>query len=122
MFELQNVQSTENSRMLYYAEKTLFDQSHWGDGEIIIPEEQFLYDQIKTKKENLDLTFTQLKIFINWFLNTTGHGAFMLEEDISIIKKIINCIVNYYKNNNIKYQLPENNIKSQVEFVKSIFD
>ena len=47
MFEIP-VNPSEKRRLITYAEHVLFEQSHWGDGDMIIPEEQFLYDEFKS--------------------------------------------------------------------------
>ncbi|MDD5066783.1 MAG: hypothetical protein PHF84_07015 [bacterium] len=121
MFEL-SINSTEKLRLLFYAEHVLYEQSHWGDGDVIIPEEQFLYEQIKGDKEIIYITLTQLKILINWFLTVTGHGSFLMEEDITILGKIAHILENYYREINKEYHLDHQDAHSQVSFIRTLVD
>lgn len=87
------VNSIEKKRLLYYAEHSLFEKAHWGDGEVLVPEERILLDQFKSRKTNIELTLTQLRILINWFLESTGYGNFLLEEDFVIMNKLIDLVL-----------------------------
>ena len=47
----------EKKRLLFYAEQTLSESLHWGDGAVIIPEEQILLDAIKENCITLVISF-----------------------------------------------------------------
>lgn len=121
MFEI-SVSPSEKRRLVIYAEHTLFEQSHWGDGDMIIPEEQFLYDEFKSDNTIIDVTNTQLKILINWFLSNTGCGSYMMEEDMSLLDKIVLTIESYFKSINPMYQFTPDGLNSKIELLKTIVD
>lgn len=116
------INSLERKRMLYYAEHSLFGKAHWGDGEVLIPEEKMLFEYFKQEDEFMEITFTQLKILIQWFLESTNNGAFLINEDIVILKKLIAILELYYKENNIDRIYESEDVPSAITFIKTIFN
>ena len=94
MFTLR-INEIEKERLLSYAEYTLRDKLHWGDGEIITAVEQILYDSIEEATDELELDVYELKILLNWLFDATGEGTLLLGEDISILNKVLHLLHEY---------------------------
>ncbi len=116
------INAMDRKRMLHYAEHSLFGKAHWGDGEVLIPEEKMLFEYFKQENEFMEITFTQLKILIQWFLESTNNGAFLINEDIVILKKLISILKLYYKENNIDHIYKSEDVPSAITFIKTIFN
>jgi hypothetical protein len=59
---------------------------HWGDGDVIIPEEDIILKKLKNMKKNrVSLSENEIKIILTWSDSTLGIHT--LEEE-SIIKKL----------------------------------
>ncbi len=116
-----NINSMERKRMMHYAEHSLFEKAHWGDGEVLIPEEKMLYDQLKEETEKLELTFTQFKILINWFFESTNDGKFLMEEDSSILTVLVIALQIYNKENNIFSSIVVEDITTAIDLLKTLF-
>ena len=119
------ISQTDKKRLLFYADQTISESLHWGNGAIIIPDEQILYDAIKETKGKLTLNSFQLKLLLNWIFDATGEGKFLLGEDISIINKIISEIKKYHnklKNRRSKYIVQLTDIELELELVEKILD
>jgi hypothetical protein len=91
------------------------DQLHWGDGEIIIPEEQILQQKITDAEDKLTLDFEQLELLTNWFLDATDEGILLLGEDISILNKIIGQLTPYHNELKRKYDVKLRMLKAQID-------
>ena len=59
---------------------------HWGDGDIVIPEESIILRKIEEIQDGiLDLKETEIKIILTW--SESSMGIHTIEED-SVIKKL----------------------------------
>ena len=110
----------EKRRLLSYAGHSMRDQLHWGDGEIIIPEEQILQQKITDAEDKLTLDFAQLELLTNWFLDATDEGILLLGEDISILKKIIGQLTPYHKELKRKYDVKLRMLKAQIDAAEKV--
>lgn len=119
MFTL-NINELEKRRLLSYACHSMRDQLHWGDGEIIIPEEQILEKKIKDAENLLILDFEQLELLINWFLEATGEGLLLLGEDISVLHKIIGQLSPYHDELKRKYDTELRMIKAKIDTAENV--
>ena len=77
---------------------------------------------LKVEKTIIDVTNTQLKILINWFLTVTGCGAYMMEEDMSLLDKIVITIESYFKSINPTYLFKPDGLNSKIELLKTVVD
>ena len=96
------------------------DQLHWGDGEIIIPEEQILQQKITDAEDKLTLNFEQLELLTNWFLDATDEGILLLGEDISILNKIIGQLTPYHSELKRKYDVKLRMLKAQIDAAEKV--
>ncbi len=120
MIELR-LNSVEKRRLLGCADNTIFDKLHWGNGEVIIPEEQILYEMIKKAEDKIELSFTQLKILLNWIFETTAQGTILLNEDISILYKILTQLEKHREYIIRKYEQEIKEIQNQIDSINNIF-
>ena len=59
---------------------------HWGDGDIVIPEESIILKKIERMNDGqLDLKENEVKIILTW--SESSMGILTMEED-SVIKKL----------------------------------
>ena len=59
---------------------------HWGDGDLMVPEEEILLRKLNTIKEGrLHITDREAKLILTW--SESSHGIHIMEED-SIVQKI----------------------------------
>jgi hypothetical protein len=119
LFELK-LMELEKSRLLSYANHSMRDQLHWGDGEIIIPEEQILQQKITDAEDKLSLDFAQLELLINWFLDATDEGILLLGEDISILNKLIGQLTPYHNELKRKYDVKLRILKAQIDATEKV--
>jgi hypothetical protein len=110
----------EKRRLLSYASHSIRDQLHWGDGEIIIPEEQILQQKITETEDRLTLDFEQLKLLTHWFLDATDEGMLLLGEDISILNKIIGQLTLYHNELKRKYDIKLRMLKAQLDAAEKV--
>lgn len=110
----------EKRRLLSYADHSMQGQLHWGDGEIIIPEEQILLQKIREAEDSLTLDFEQLKLLTHWFLDATGEGMLLLGEDISILNKIIGQLIPYHNELKKKYDVKLRMLKAQIDDAEEV--
>ncbi len=113
----------EKKRLLFYADQTLSESLHWGNGAVIILEEQILLNAIKESKGKLTLNSFQLELLLNWLFDATGEGHFLLGEDISIINKIIGGLTEYHrslKNRKTKDNIDLEEIEFELNFVEKM--
>jgi len=95
-------------------------QLHWGDGEIIIPEEQILLQKIREAEDSLTLDFEQLKLLTHWFLDATDEGMLLLGEDISILNRIIGQLIPYHNELKRKYDVKLRMLKAQIDAAEKV--
>jgi len=114
MFEL-NFNELEKGRLVSYASHSIRDKLHWGDGEIIIPEEQILEQKIQETKYKLMLDFEQIKLLANWFFDATDEGLLLAGEDISILNKMIELLTPYHDELKREYDVKLRMLKVQIE-------
>ena len=119
MFKLK-FNELEKRRLLSYAGHSMRDQLHWGDGEIIIPEEQILQQKITDAEDKLTLNFEQLELLTNWFLDATDEGILLLGEDISILNKIIGQLTPYHNELKRKYDVKLRMLKAQIDAAEKV--
>ena len=119
MFKLK-IHELEKRRLLSYADHSIRDQLHWGNGEVIIPEEQILQQKITDAEEKLMLDFEQLKLLTHWFLDATGEGMLLLGEDISILNKIIGQLIPYHNELKRKYDVKLRILKAQIDDAEKV--
>jgi len=63
---------------------------HWGDGDVIVPEEDILLNKLTSMTNNrLSISQTEAKIILAW--SDTTLGIHTIEED-SVVKKIRNLL------------------------------
>jgi len=63
---------------------------HWGDGDVIVPEEDILLNKLGSMKNNrLSITETEAKIILAWSDSTLGIHTI---EEGSVVKKIRNLL------------------------------
>jgi len=117
MYKL-HLTKTEKTRIKYYLQRTLYDKLHWGNGEVIISEENDLINQINSDAKILKINFTQLKILVNWFLETTYNATSLIDVDNSILEKLVNLVKQVKK----KQKINLNSISEKVNFLNSIFE
>jgi hypothetical protein len=114
MFDL-HFNELEKERLLSYASHTIRDKLHWGDGEVIIPEEQILEQRIQETEYHLTLDFEQMKLLTNWFLDDTDEGLLLAGEDISILHKMIELLTTYHDELKREYAVKLRMLKAQIE-------
>lgn len=119
MFKLK-IHELEKRRLLSYADHSIRDQLHWGNGEVIIPEEQILQQKITDAEDKLMLDFEQLKLLTHWFLDATGEGMLLLGEDISILNKIIGQLIPYHNELKRKYDVKLRILKAQIDDAEKV--
>ena len=119
MFEL-NFNELEKERLLSYASQSMRDNLHWGDGEVIIPEEQILEQKIQETEYKLALDFNQLRLLTNWFLDATDEGLLLAGEDISILTKIIGLLTTYHNELKREYDVKLRMLKAQIDDAEKI--
>jgi len=110
----------EKRRLLSYASQSMRDNLHWGDGEVIIPEEQILEQKIQEAEYKLTLDFEQLRLLTNWFLDATDEGILLLGEDISILNKIIGLLTPYHNELKRKYDVKLRMLKAQIDEAEKV--
>jgi hypothetical protein len=110
----------EKRRLLSYASHSMRDQLHWGDGEIIIPEEQILQQKITDAEDKLILDFEQLELLTNWFLEATDEGILLLGEDISILNKLIGQLTAYHNELKRKYDVKLRMLKARMDATEKV--
>jgi hypothetical protein len=114
------VNELEKRRLLSYATSSMHDQLHWGDGEIIIPEEQILQEKIINAEDKLTLDFMELKLLITWFLDATDEGVLLLGEDISILNKLIRLLKLYHNALKKNYDVTVRRLKAQMDGAEKV--
>jgi hypothetical protein len=121
MFELK-FNDLEKQRLLFYASHTMRDSLHWGDGEVIIPEEQILEQKIQKTEYKLTLEFEQIRLLTNWFLDATGEGLLLAGEDISILTKIIGLLTPYHNELKREYDVKLRMLKAQIDDAEKVLN
>ena len=121
MFKIE-FHELEKRRLLSYEDLSVRGQLHWGDGEIIIPEEQILLQKIREAEDSLTMNFEQLELLINWFLDATGGGMLLLGEDISILNKIIEQLTPYHNELKGKYDDKSRLLKAQIDAAEKMLN
>ena len=111
---------SEKKRVLLYSEEYLSGQSHWGDGEVEIPEEANIYEQCQGADGSFHLTFFQFKIIFQWFLTTTQHGTYMLDEDMKILRKMAVALSLHCKEKDIPFFYNPGDNGSEIKFIQSV--
>ena len=104
---------TEKMRLLSHASETLHG-GHWGSSDLIIPEQQFLYKKIEDLEGEVELTFTYVKMLIDWIYDGTHEGTHLVQEDISIINKLLKILTEFF--NNLKHPIYLKLIKLKIQF------
>lgn len=97
----------EKRRILSYAEQFLSDRSHWGDSEVSLPEEENIINQCQNSKDEITLTKFQLRLLFQWFIDVTQSGQYLIDEDQSILNKILIGLPSIELTNNEKIGLIE---------------
>jgi hypothetical protein len=121
MFELI-FNDLEKRKLLLYASHTLRDTLHWGDGEVIVPEEQILEQKIQEAEDKLTLDFEQMKLLSNWFLDATDNGLLLAGEDISILQKMIELLAPYLDEVKKEYDVKLRMLKVQIEDAEKVLN
>ena len=119
MFDFK-LNELEKRRLLSYASQSMRDNLHWGDGEVIIPEEQILEQKIQESEYKLTLDFEQLRLLTNWFLDATDEGILLLGEDISILNKIIGLLTPYHNELKRDYDVKLRMLKAQIDDAEKV--
>ena len=119
MFKLE-FHELEKRRLLSYADHSMRGHLHWGDGEILIPEEQILLQKIREAEDTLTLDFEQLNLLTHWFLDATGEGMLLLGEDISILNRIIGQLIPYHNELKRKYDVNLRMLKAQIDAAEKV--
>ena len=119
MFELK-FNELEKERLLAYASQSLRDNLHWGNGEVIVPEEQILEQKIQETEYKLALDFEQLRLLTNWFLDATDEGLLLAGEDISILTKIIDLLTPYHNQLKKEYDVKLRILKARIDDAENV--
>ncbi len=111
------VNDLEKERLKNYADYSLYESKHWGNGKLFIHEENILYSKLNSPENKIHLSSGELKILINWFLEGTGNGTILLSEDIMILQKLINVLKERFK-----LTPSDRSIKSSLSFLREILE
>ena len=86
-----NLSSTEVRQILVWAEHAI-EGGHFGDGNMMIPEEAITLNKLKEKKQGeFDFSRSDIKILKYWAESTLGQSLKgMVAEEISVVEKIKN--------------------------------
>jgi len=87
---------TEKTHLLLYAEHSLFDSSHWGGSTFLTPEEQIVYDSVKNLDKTLNLSLSQFTILFEWVLSATFRGTILSPDDTALLCKFSIANKSYY--------------------------
>jgi hypothetical protein len=80
-----NLSANEVNAIKAWAD-TIIHGGHWGDGDIVIPEESIILNKIEEMQNGtLDLKENEAKIILTW--SESSMGIHNMEED-SVIKKL----------------------------------
>jgi hypothetical protein len=94
--------SLEKNRILHYAEKELY-KGHWGNGELILPEHQFLMNVMKSPAEAFELSPLMIEVICSWISEATNEGRFLSQEDVLVIRTLLNQL-NVYRTQSEKIE------------------
>ena len=82
--------SDREARAIQIWAQSVIHGGHWGDGDVIVPEEDILLNKLTSMKNNrLSISETEAKIILVWSDSTLGIHT--IEED-SVVKKIRNLL------------------------------
>ncbi|MBU1077042.1 MAG: hypothetical protein KKH98_07110 [Spirochaetes bacterium] len=118
MIEIK-INDIERGRLLQHAEYTMYEKSHWGDGDVTIPEEQILYNKIKDAGDKLELSPNQFALLLNWIMDSTKHGTILMNEDVSVLNKIFDQLSHTYTIKRRAYTHELNTMEEQLDKIKS---
>ncbi len=120
MYKL-NLGKFEKVRLIFYSEHAVSDKFHWGDGDMVIPEEENLIDQIKNGSGEIELSPTQLRILVIWFIDATGNGAVLMDADEYILNQIIILLNEHYQAIGEDHELKSQQICDKIDYASKIF-
>jgi hypothetical protein len=82
--------SDREARAIQIWAQSVIHGGHWGDGDVIVPEEDILLNKLTSMKNNrLSISETEAKIILVWSDSTLGIHT--IEED-SVVRKIRNLL------------------------------
>ena len=63
---------------------------HWGDGDIVVPEEQIILDKLNLiKNRKIDITPNEARIILTWSSSSLGINTYEESTVINKLNKII---------------------------------
>ncbi len=104
----------ELKQILHFANYTIEDSLHWGDGAAYFPHEDRLLKKIVPLPDTIDLSDEEIDTIYTWTQNYIGGGTLLMGEDIIIMKKLYH----YYKK---KYkQTKDSRINEKLDYLKRL--
>ncbi len=104
----------ELKHILHWANYTIEDSLHWGDGAAYLPQEEGLLNKIKNLPEEVILNDSEVDTIYVWAINYLRGGTLMLGEDIIVLKKLLE----FYNQEYMKKK--DNRIKEKIETIENM--
>lgn len=83
-------QRTKN-RVLAWAQDSIDDTYHWGNGSAYLPEEDILLKKLNSDNEDMAFSSTESRILVIWMERALGGGLMMGEDQVIATRLLEAC-------------------------------